>query len=301
MRLAWAVIPVFVIVVMIGIFSIGMSWDAITPENSIKIYTDKDVYYPGDNVIIFMENLHYEPIFSHHVPIYPIITNPEDERVFYCGLRFPSFGSLAPNIIYNVTWNMIDVCNERPLMPGTYQVQWFGQSAKNLTIYSYDPENVFYKGTNTFEIINPDYVLLEGLGIYQEEEFADMGDVHVHAKILVRIFGDKFDFSTDQYQYESKYIQFEDGDGDTIHRRASNVPLGYFFETMNFSVDRDCFIFPEGRQFCTYDDYSLKFFINKQKVDEIRDYVISEGDQILISYGNEDEVGISTQLMELED
>ena len=53
-----------------------------------------------------------------------------------------------------------------------------------------------------------------------------LGDSHEHASLLVRIFGDKFDFSVPSYQIKSSWIHFEESDGTTIHRHASGVTLG---------------------------------------------------------------------------
>jgi len=127
-----------------------------------------------------------------------------------------------------------------------------------------------------------------------------LGDEHEHASILVRIFGDKFDFSATTYQIKSSWIHFEESDGNTIHRHSSGVTLGYLFETLGITIDEDCYIFSDGRQFCTNEDYSLKYFIDGPGfVDSINDYVIQDGDRILISYGNETEEQIGDQLNEL--
>jgi len=52
--------------------------------------------------------------------------------------------------------------------------------------------------------------------------------------------------------------------------------------------------------FCTNDDYSLKFYINHQPVPNLTDYVIEDGDIILISYGGETQEQINSQLAELD-
>ena len=137
-----------------------------------------------------------------------------------------------------------------------------------------------------------------------------LGDEHEHASLLVRIFGDQFDFSTSTYQIKNSWIHFEESDGKTIHRHSSGVTLEYLFDSINLTVGKvsidgvlkDCFAFPEsdGRKFCTNDDYSLKFYINHQAVGEINDYVIEDGDRILISYGSETQEEINEQLMELD-
>ena len=126
-----------------------------------------------------------------------------------------------------------------------------------------------------------------------------LGDEHEHASVLVRIFGDKFDFAATTYQIKSSWIHFEESDGNTIHRHSSGVTLDYLFGTLGLDIDEDCYIFGDGRQFCTNEDYSLKYFINGDSVNDINDYVIQDDDRILISYGSETEDQIADQMNEL--
>ena len=127
-----------------------------------------------------------------------------------------------------------------------------------------------------------------------------LGDEHDHASILVRIFGDKFDFSVPTYQIKSSWIHFEESDGTTVHRHSSGVELGYLFDTINIGIDNKCYIFPDGRQFCTNEDYSLKYYINHQRVNDVYDYVFEDGDRIMITYGSETPEQIEMQLRELD-
>ena len=127
-----------------------------------------------------------------------------------------------------------------------------------------------------------------------------LGDEHVHASILVRIFGDKFDFSVPTYQIKSSWIHFEESDGTTVHRHSSGVELGYLFDTINIGIDNKCYIFPDGRQFCSNEDYSLKYYINHKLVNDVYDYVFEDGDRILITYGSETPEQIEMQLRELD-
>ena len=127
-----------------------------------------------------------------------------------------------------------------------------------------------------------------------------LGDEHVHASLLVRIFGDTFDFSSPTYQIKSSWIHFEDTDGTTIHRHSSGVTLGFLFDTLNIGIDDECYRFPDGREFCTNEDYSLKYYINHQSVDNIYDYILEDDDRILISFGPETPEEIEVQLIELD-
>lgn len=127
-----------------------------------------------------------------------------------------------------------------------------------------------------------------------------LGDEHEHAAMNVIIFGDKFDFSTPTYQVKNRYIQFEDRNGETIHRHAPNVTIGYLFETLNIRFTDKCFIFPDKREFCTNNDYSLKLYVNHLKVPSLSNYVLQDDDRILISYGNENSMQIKAQLASVD-
>ena len=127
-----------------------------------------------------------------------------------------------------------------------------------------------------------------------------LGAEHEHASLLVRIFDDKFDFAVPSYQIKSSWIHFEESDGTTIHRHASGVTLDYLFGSLNIGIDSECYSFPDGRQFCTNEDYSLKYYLNHQLVDDINDHVIQDDDRILITFGNETPEQIEEQLIELD-
>ena len=127
-----------------------------------------------------------------------------------------------------------------------------------------------------------------------------LGDEHEHASLLVKIFGDTFDFSVPSYQIKSSWIHVEESDGTTIHRHASGIMLGYLFDGLKIGVDSECYVFPDGRQFCTNEDYSLKYFINHQKVSDIQNYVLEDGDRILITYGSETPEKIEEYLIQLD-
>lgn len=132
------------------------------------------------------------------------------------------------------------------------------------------------------------------------EGAGELGSDHVHAAILVKIFGDTFDFSAPTYQTKSPWIHFEGRDGTTIHKHATGVTLGYLFESLGLGLDDQCYTFQNGRNFCTDEDYSLKFYINGDSVEDIRDYEINENDRILISYGGETPEEIEAQIQQLD-
>lgn len=126
-----------------------------------------------------------------------------------------------------------------------------------------------------------------------------LGSAHTHTAILVKIFGDKFDFSSPAYQIKSSWIHFEGSDGSTIHKHANGVTLGYLFETLAIGIDEECFAFTD-RRFCNDDQYSLAYYVNGEQVEDIREYEPVEEDRILISYGAETPEALQSDLLELE-
>lgn len=132
------------------------------------------------------------------------------------------------------------------------------------------------------------------------ENAGALGSEHSHAALLVKIFGDTFEFSGPAFQIKSSWIHFEGRDGTTIHKHATGVDLGYLFDTLAIGLDDQCYIFPDGKQFCSNEDYKLKFFINGEQVPNISDYEIIEDDKILILYGAETPEEIEGYLLQLD-
>jgi hypothetical protein len=127
-----------------------------------------------------------------------------------------------------------------------------------------------------------------------------LGSEHAHAAILVKIFGDEFDFSAPAYQIKSPWMHFESRDGTTIHKHATGMVLEYLFNSLSIGLDDQCYVFPDGKAFCTTDEYSLKYFINGESVFDIRDYEIVNGDKILITFGGETDDQIQKYLTQLD-
>ncbi len=132
------------------------------------------------------------------------------------------------------------------------------------------------------------------------ENAGAMGSAHTHTSLLVKIFGDTFEFDGPAFQIKSPWIHFESRDGTTIHKHAAGVTMGFLFDTLSIGLDDQCYVFPDGKSFCTDEDYTLKFFINGEQVSDIRDYEGMEGDKVLIVFGAETPEEIDAYLLQLE-
>lgn len=127
-----------------------------------------------------------------------------------------------------------------------------------------------------------------------------LGSAHTHTAILVKIFGDTFPFQEAGYQLQSSWIHFENHDGSTVHKHATGVTMEYLFDSLDIALTDQCYVFPNGQEFCTNEDYTLRFFINGAQVNDIRDYEPMEDDRVLIVYGDESPEDIAELLAELD-
>ena len=132
------------------------------------------------------------------------------------------------------------------------------------------------------------------------ENAGALGSAHTHTALVANIFGDEFDFSAPAYQIKSSWIHFEGRDGTTIHKHATGVTLEFLFDSLLLGLDDQCFVFQDGRSFCTNEDYTLRLFINEEQVSDIRDHDSMEGDRVLILYGGQTPEEIQAVLLKLE-
>jgi hypothetical protein len=113
-----------------------------------------------------------------------------------------------------------------------------------------------------------------------------LGSAHVHAALAVKVNGTKLDFSDSKYQVKSRFMHVENGDGDTLHRHATAVPVAEFFRSIKMNVTDTCFTDDNGTQYCNNGNENLEFYVNGDKTSSIADYVFDEDDRILVVYGD---------------
>jgi hypothetical protein len=113
-----------------------------------------------------------------------------------------------------------------------------------------------------------------------------LGSAHVHAAFAVKLNGTKLDFSDNKYQVKSRFMHVENGDGDTLHRHATGVPVAEFFKSIKMNVTDSCFTNDNGTKYCSNGKQNLEFYVNGNKTKSIADYVFNDDDRILIVYGD---------------
>ena len=136
-------------------------------------------------------------------------------------------------------------------------------------------------------------VLVAMIGIGVTPVYAELLEKQADAAILVKIFGDEFTFYSPNYQMKAPQIHFADGNWNSFHRYHEDGTMQLLFNSMDVLISDQCYVFPDGKSFCTNEDYSLKYFINDKLVSDIRNYIIQDNDRILIVFGGETDKQIS--------
>jgi len=122
-----------------------------------------------------------------------------------------------------------------------------------------------------------------------------LGSEHIHQGISDMIYRELVDFSLPDFQVRDRMIHFEGQEGFTVHMHATGIPGGYFLETLGFRIDKNCISF-DGRDFCSDENNSWKFFVNSESTDSIQEFVGKGSDRILITYENLIPTELSAQL-----
>lgn len=141
-----------------------------------------------------------------------------------------------------------------------------------------------------------------------------LGSQHIHADWKIYVNGKpmdqnffdsiSMDMANVQSGISSSFIHVDKGalapekTGDVIHMHATGVPLWIFFKSVGMDFNKDCLSLPD-KQYCNDGTNILKFYVNGVPNNDWENYVFSDLDKILISYG--DEVNVSQQLNSITD
>lgn len=139
-----------------------------------------------------------------------------------------------------------------------------------------------------YSSISPEQRLATGVG--------PVGSTHEHVDFKVYLNSIAIDFSQPKYQVKSPLVHVEGGDGDVIHKHATGVKIDLFLQSLGMKLNSTCFVTDTGNEFCNEGDKTLKFYVNNQSSDIFDDYEFHDLDKVLISYGNETDSQIQTQL-----
>ena len=125
---------------------------------------------------------------------------------------------------------------------------------------------------------------------------------HTHADFAVYIRNEKIDFARpefmsdtegygdeandhDDHEHKHPYLHLHDGVGHVIHRHKPGLALAEFFESIGFTMTNSCMTVYKGEQYCDTGKEAWVMIINGEEGRLQPEYVFTDLDQILLSYG----------------
>lgn len=108
-------------------------------------------------------------------------------------------------------------------------------------------------------------------------------------------------FTDPRYHNKSQDVYINPDNPNIIVVKKEDITWGDFFKTLPMSLTKDCLTTGTGQRFCTGEAGFLGFYINGEKVDNVLDREISDGDNLLVSFGTQNEKEIEDQLSQIPD
>ena len=103
-------------------------------------------------------------------------------------------------------------------------------------------------------------------------------------------------FTAPMYHNLASDVYLESSNPNIVHVKKTGVTWTNFFETMPFKLTSECLTTGTKETFCTGPKGTLKFYLNSQKVADLLNHEIKDGDKALVTFGNETEDQIKSQL-----
>mgnify|MGYP001559984280 CR=1 FL=1 len=139
------------------------------------------------------------------------------------------------------------------------------------------------------------------LGGKEKQQIGIVGEIHYHADFKVIIEGSEFDFAKSKYMTTnqsslSKFTHLHDMVGNILHVHAKGVNLGMFFKSLGMDLTLDCLVLDDGGKYCSDGKKYLKLYVNGFRNYQMQNYMPQDLDRILITYGDESESELKTQM-----
>ena len=106
-------------------------------------------------------------------------------------------------------------------------------------------------------------------------------------------------FTASMYHRLSPDVYIEASNPNIVKVKKAGVTWNDFFQTLPFSLTKNCLTTGTKETFCTNQNKTLKFYVNGVKTNKLLDKVINDGDKALVSYGEDSERQIQEQIDKL--
>ena len=106
-------------------------------------------------------------------------------------------------------------------------------------------------------------------------------------------------FTASMYHNLSKDVYIQADNPNIVYVKKRGITWNDFFKTLPFQLTKVCLVTGTKQTFCTKTNERLRFFINGNEDTNALDNQIETGDQLLVTYGNENEAQIQKQLQQI--
>lgn len=137
--------------------------------------------------------------------------------------------------------------------------------------------------------------------VFKKESPESSGLINKQASFAIFTNGTFRVFTASMYHNLSEDVFIESSNPNIVRVKKAGVTWDDFFKTLPFKLSKDCLTTGTGQTSCTGQNGTLKFYLNGQLEPKTLDKVINQGDKLLISFGNETEPQIQTQLEKIPD
>ena len=121
------------------------------------------------------------------------------------------------------------------------------------------------------------------------------------AYFLIFTNGTRRIFDDPKYHNQSEEIYLEAQAPNKLIVKKEGAKWKDLFATLPMELSKDCLMTGTGQRFCTGETGFLAFYVNGEKIDDMLEREINDGDKLLVSFGSQNEEEIKNQQSQLEE
>lgn len=112
-----------------------------------------------------------------------------------------------------------------------------------------------------------------------------LGSTHEHAEFAVYLDGEQYDFTQQHFHEITPEAHIHvDGNANTLHKEATGVTYGYFFDTFGWEINETCITTHEDETYCEDDQHSLEYTIDGEQVDNLHNHILEDGERLEVRH-----------------
>lgn len=106
-------------------------------------------------------------------------------------------------------------------------------------------------------------------------------------------------FTNPMYHNLSKDVYIEASNPNIVYIKKSEITWNDFFRTLPLKLTKECLTTGTKQTFCTDTQGTFKFYLNGKEDTDALDKKIKQGDELLVTYGSENDEQVQEQLQQV--